>query len=82
MMNWDGCGTKQSWPLLKYCPSIYLYGQRIPTRTESETSQINRSDNHYTAILIWRGTSVLVQQFNSRNAESCSKCVPNCERLY
>jgi hypothetical protein len=26
MMNWEGCGRKQSWPNLRYYPNIFLEG--------------------------------------------------------
>jgi hypothetical protein len=32
MMNWKGCGRKQSWPNLRYYPNIFLEGLGKPTK--------------------------------------------------
>jgi hypothetical protein len=36
MMYWKGCGRKQLWPALRYCPSVCLENLRNAIKTLSQ----------------------------------------------
>jgi hypothetical protein len=38
MMNWKGCGRRQSWPNLRYYPGSCLEGLRKTAKTLSQNS--------------------------------------------
>lgn len=40
MMNWQNCGSKWSWPILRHCPGIFLEGRREATIRTKASAQI------------------------------------------